>query len=393
MKNIVNYSIFQLYKRKQITIITIVMVIISFCVMEYTIYDYFAIRAGKYYAKDIIPYEDDEVYRIDVGKYMTSLSEEVFEGIYCLYNEIKCVDGVLHCGFYGTNYNEDEEEGVICVYGDILELFDVKLESDRQADIDAESGIGCVWVGSELSDIYSVGDEYIFDMSTRCKVQGILPPNKRILDTSFYMYGRILDIDNMIVVQMDEIPDSEFYLPTCLDDFYFCIDKNTDIVKIKTEIYDIGQKYGIDIREIFSMEEMYSILVKELVAESGERYLLPLVMLIASVMGLIIATMISIKTNKRDSGIMIANGMTINEVSGIYIFENIIKIVIGVIISYFYCVKLLKEDGETGYMDILKLARMTYAVIVILITIISNVTVVKYFRNKMPCELIGGAND
>lgn len=386
MKNIVRYSIYQLYKGKRITLITMAMVIISFCVLEYTVFDYFAVRAGKYYAEEIIPYGDDEVYRIDVSKYGFCSSGESLENINKFYREVKNLEDLEYCGLYSNDEGE-----TIYVYGDVMTLFGIDLEEYQSSEI-IEDDRANVWIGSGLLNDYSIGDEYIFDMWTRCKVVGVIPSNKKMLSGEFYQYGEIVDLDNKIIVQMESVPDADMYLPTGLNNFYFCINEQMDIDEVLDEIYSIGEKCNIDISGITSLKTIYKNVEKQLVSEAGERYLLPVVMLVSAVIGMMIATMISIKINKKDAGIMVANGMPIKELAGIYIFENIIKIVFALVVAYFYCIDKVKDEYK-GYYVIYKLASKTFIAITLIVIVVSNLSVVLYFKNKLPHELIGGAND
>lgn len=390
MKNIVMYSVFQLYKRKHITLITIVMVVVSFCIMGYYIFDYFAIRAGEFYAKKYVTYDEEEIYRIDISKYIVcNVGEDRVNAIYDFYDAVKSMDGIEGCGAYYLD-TYAEIDNVVYVYGDVMEIFGLKLEDYCS---DGDNTYGCVWVGSELADEYAVNSNYIssFDGLTY-NVTGIIPPDVGILSDSFYTYGEIVKLDDRVVVKLDDTECSKLMLPMCLNNFYFALEKDSDIDEVINRIHEIGKEYDIDINGIISLEHMFDENVYRIIESAGQTYLLPFVMLLSSIIGLIISTMISIKTNKRDSGIMIANGMTIREVSGIYFFENILRVIIGVIASFIYCnKKMIEEFGR--YQEIFKLAVCVYILMALLVVIISNVVIVLYFNKKMPCALIGEAND
>lgn len=386
MKNIITYSIFQLYKHKKITLITVAMVIISFCVLGYAVFDYYACRAGEYYAKDILEYDTEDIYRIDISKYIIcnmGLENDIFN----FYEDVRSIDDIKSCGAYYLD--TDVEMGrEVYVYGDVMEMFGIEI-----GEYESEKPDNSYIFGVDIADKYGMGNRYVssFDGMSYI-VSNVLPRDTEMLSGEMDAYGEIINLNDRVIIVMDNQELKELFFPMCLNNFYFTVDDSDDLERIIEEIHNIGEKNGIDINGIISLEHMFDETVRMLISYAGSTYLLPFVMFISATLGLVIASMISLMTNKRDSGIMIANGMTIREVSGMYFCENIIKVLLGLIVSLVYCSnKMVEEFGQ--YQRCFNYAICTFIMLAIFVVVISNLVICKYFRNKMPCALIGEVND
>jgi hypothetical protein len=222
------------------------------------------------------------------------------------------------------------------------------------------------------------------------RVNSILSADRRFIsDDYIHSAGKIINLDDYIIMDFDYLIEHqpEFIL-NAINNFYIILSPDSDINMMCDEIEKLALEYEIDIYGINSMEVLFEHSARNAAYDAGERYLMPVVMLLCSLIAMAIATLISMRTNRRDMGIMLANGMTRIDIAMIFIFENIFKIVVAYIISLVFW-NVSTDSLVLNRYELQQVILPLFSIVVIFVAVISSLTPLVYMKNKIPCRLIG----
>lgn len=187
-----------------------------------------------------------------------------------------------------------------------------------------------VLVGSELSDKFIIGNEYVIGDSKKIKVVGGLESGSRFYGTSLFENpkGSICLDGYMIfpeVYDYDEIVSS-----TACNNSILAYKLNQNASE---EIKKAAALNGLYV-EVYTLNDRLEAVLKEDDTYKDMR-LLMYIMLLLSLVAFSTAGIVSIITNKNEIGIYYSCGFSTLNISGIIIIENILQLGLSMIVSVF----------------------------------------------------------
>lgn len=381
MKNLIWYAICQLYKRKYMSLLTMAMLLFSFIILEYSGINYVSFRYSEWKTKTVVQYEYDDIYNINLFKYAFAGREDI-EKLAEFYDSLGYVEGLECYGIYSVY--EEGDVNVLYLSANLEKLCGISL-----CDKDV---VGEAFVGKNIDSEFPVGSEYYDEMTgISFVISGTINIGSRFISADYFGgNGSFLELDNYIIVDYDALLDKdENFILNGINNFYIVVSEYVDKNNVFQEIQELSEKTGVDIYGINSMDYLFKQLTEKSVSDAGERYLMPLILLICSCMAMMVATMISVRINKRDAGIMLANSMTRRDIIIIYIFENVIKVLPAFLISILFW--YMRADYYLEHaQEIFGYLIPFYLLTAVVVVGISSMVPIAFFRRRMPYELIGG---
>lgn len=386
MKNLMWYGICQLYKKKFISIMTIAMLALSFIILEYAGIQYFSFRYSEIMADSVLEYDSEDIYNINVSKYAFAAEEEIKQ-LTDFYKAFCNIEGMECYGMYFEWAGSDDEAKYMYISDTLAQMCGVYLGSKVDS---ASDGFGYAAVGKNVSGTHTIGSE-VSDPNTMedYRIETELDAGSQFISDSYIQTaGRIVSLDDYIVMDFEYLIERQpVFILNALNNFYFVVSSDADYEAVCAEIEELAIEYNIDIYGINSMKVLFENSARKAAYEAGERYLMPFVMLICSLLAMSIATLISMRTNRRDMGIMLANGMTRMDITVIYIFENILKILVSYVLSLVFW--KVNAIFEVLNFELQRIILLMFLFVAVVVAAISSITPMLYMKNKIPCQLIG----
>lgn len=385
MKNLMWYGICQLYKRKFVSLLTIVMLALSFIVLEYSGISYLSFHYSEIMADSVLKYDSEDIYNINISKYAFAGKDEI-DKLNSFYKAFGSIEGMEGYGMYFETC--DSVDKYIYISETLAPICGVYFDNKTST---ATEEVGYGMVGQNLSNVCPVGS-VVFDPNTmeNFRVISTLPDDSWFIsDDYIHSAGKIINLDDYIIMNFDYLIEHQpGFILNAINNFYIVLSPDSNVVAVCNEIEKLALEYDVDIYGINSMKVLFEHSAKNSAYDAGERYLMPVVMLMCSLIAMSIATLISMRTNRRDMGIMLANGMTRMDVAMIYIFENIFKIVVAYIISLVFW-NVSTDSVILNRHELQQVILPIFTIVVVFVIVISSLTPLVYMRNKIPCKLIG----
>lgn len=383
MKDIFWYSLSQIFRKKTISVLTTMVLAISFILIQYAGMKYLGYRYSEWKAKEVIKYDFSDIYNINLSRYAFSGAREI-KNLSIFYKEFENIDGVVGYGSFIEEY--DDMTGITYLYisGELLKLCGI-----NNAFTDDEN---VALVGNKLTDKYPLESEvfdYLLSGDMEYKVEAVMNEGSRFISSQYIdVSGRLIDLDYAIVFDLDKFLDGNegLIMQSMVNDFYFIVDDNANKDEIMESINSLADMLDIKLYGINSMKALFRENAVYAAESIGETYLMPIVMMICALISLVIATLISIRISRHNMGIMMANGFTRREGTLIYILENIIKITFAYLVSLAYWSVNFYEFGDEK--ELLDISLKVNVIMAIVIILISSIVPIIYINNKKPCELI-----
>lgn len=374
MKYCMWYALAQLLKNKITAIITTAMAALGFILVGYAGVTYARFHHAELVAKETTNYDIKNIYNIIFFKYIYAYKAEK-EQLRELYYYIKEMPDVSFCGFYFYFENElyiTPELGTLC---------GLQLVADENKN--------SAWVGANITDAYPIGKnvQSTYDYT----IQGVLPEGSVFWGSQFIdSGGTLVNLDDCIVMDVDKLieADNEYITNGIINDFYFYVADLDNIEKVTQDIKSKADALGIDIYGINSMDVLFESQTRDAMDMAGERYYMPLVLFICSCIGMLLATLISYKTNRHDTNIMLMNGFTRRDISWIFLFENAYKSVAAFVIMLAYW---RNDKSAIEYSDNINMAPFLFGVGVLGLMLIwvSSLPVIVKLKSNLPVSLVG----
>lgn len=388
MKELFWYGVNQLFRKKTISMLTVIMLAVSFILMQYAGVKYVGYRYSEWKAKSVVKYDFDDVYNINMFRYAFGGVEEI-ELLTEFYVKFNDIDGIAGYGILIEEDNAEEDITYLYISGSLLKLcgIDNCFSDDENA----------VMVGNKLVDEYPLGSEvtdYLLSNEIKYTVKAVMDEGSKFISEQYIdVRGKLIDLDYSLVFDLDKFVDRHkgFIMQAMVNNFYFIAEDNADKDKIIKDINLLADELGVKIYGINSMEDLFAENAMYAAESMGETYLMPFVMTVCAFVSLVIATFISIRSSRCDMGIMLANGFTCREGALVYIYENIIKIIFSYLVSVVYwSVNFGKFIDEQ---ELIRVSLKANVFVVIAITLLSSIVPIIYINNRKPCELIGKRYD
>lgn len=350
------------------------MAALGFILVGYAGVTYARFHNAELVAKKTTNYDMKNIYNINFFKYVYAYKEEKAL-LKELYYYIKEMPDVSFCGFYFYFENElyiTPELGTLC---------GLQLVADENKN--------SAWAGANIADAYPIGKnvQSTYDYT----IQGVLPEGSVFLGSQFIdSGGSLVNLDDCIVMDVDKLieADNEYITNGIINDFYFYVADSDNIEHVKQDIKNKADALGLDVYGINSLDVLFEKQARDAMDMAGEHYYMPFVLFICSCIGMLLATLISYKTNRHDTNIMLMNGFTRRDISWIFLFENAYKSVAAFVIMLAYWIS---DKSAIEYSNNINMTPLLFGVGVLGIILIwaSSLPVIVKLKTSLPISLVG----
>lgn len=281
---------------RSIIIVLIIAVSIISCTYAYLDYRYFGRTQAA--IEDVVNVNLNNIYSIRFDKYIYASTKENL-GLYNLYMYIKNLEEVKYCGAYWYQ----EEPATLYASKELLDMCGI----------------------DEIKD----GTVFLADSATE---MGTID----ISDYKYESFEQMIEANNVYITN------------GIINNFYFTIE-DTYSNSIKNMIFDKAKELDIDIYGINSVADIMREKQRQTMALAGERYMLPIVLLICALMTLAIENAVTFVTDKKDMIVMLRCGYSRMDIVMIYLMEGFLKLIIAFIcvgIYYFMNIPIVTMTTE-----------------------------------------------
>lgn len=338
------------------------------------------------------------------------LDEEYIEKISTYIEQLKEISGVKYAGAYycsmctfeETFYNEEyadinkqcTDELALINYPqrsivlnsdfELFEMYDIKYDKSAYEAAVSEGCIPVV-VGNAYQDLFEVGDKLTFREDTY-KIINILDKPVRWMNET---YGIAVSSDNTINLDYYFIIPREygFMGSAYMHSIYFYVDEQTSVKTVCNLATAIALESDIHVSMKTVSESFEEI--KESRDESAElTSYMYIAMILVSIISASTANIVSVLFRKKEIGILIANGVSNNEVFKITFFETLVKVLISCAIVMIMSVNSYKDTIGPNFQEILFDSAVVVWMLGVIILVISTIFPAIYIHGKKPREFL-----
>lgn len=325
------YALCQLYKNKIQTIITTIMIALSFIVITYAGITYLQFIGDEWKAGKVVKGDFKDIYHINLVNYFVAGGDEIYL-LNELYQWMQEQPELEWCGFY-YYYEEDK---ILYVSGQILDMCGIEVEKTEEKS---------AWVGYKRQADIPVGSEFKVQ-DIEFKAVSCLDENCRFIDEAFVSgIAALITLDDYVIVDLDVmIKENPSEITNgIVNNLYYEVKTGSDAGLFEKKLREKSDELGLDIYGINNLKALFKASARDAMEKAGERYLMPLVLVLCACAALCVCSMQSYQINRHDSSVMLSCGMTRRDISGIYTCENLIKILAGYSLSLMYWVRENRE--------------------------------------------------
>lgn len=376
MRGCLWYSFAQLFKDMFMSVLTTVMLAVGMILTCHAGVTYMTYHHAELEAKQYMDCDTDLVYHINFFKYIYAFSEDKYR-LKELCDYIRELPEVDFSGFY--YYTSDN---MLFISPELAGLCGIHLEN--------QDGLYSAWAGAGLAEKYPVGSG-VDDGHTQsmCTVKSVLEPDSFFFGGQFLDSADIVCLDDYIVADADALTDRdiEYITNGIINNFYFCVKSEEEAGYVKACIEDKADALQLDVYGIQSLDSIFEENARSAMGSAGEQYYMPVTVLLCSCLGMLLATMISYKRNKRDCDIMLMNGYTRRNLAGIFLLQNVYKMAAAYIAAVLYW---CNDEHAAEYAGTLNLTPLLAAVGVlgVFLVWICSLPVLIKFKVSTPMSLV-----
>ncbi len=382
MRYCIWYAICDLFNKRILTIVTIVMFATSFVVIEKSGLFYLTYNYNRIQAKDVITTSFDQTYKVNISKYSTGFcSENDRDNIIDFLNEIDSLECIEISGLYFES-SGDVEHPILFISKKLLNMCGIV--DDKYADFSCLAGENTGYKDGDTFKIHDDMPDYVFTVSGNTK------KNKKFIASSYLdSSGKILELDDYIIISMESLLEIEpWYIVNGLNNIYFVAKEGYSKKYIINEIEMVAHDCDIDLYGVKTLNEAFDEFSKYAMENVGVNYLIPLALVACSIITMLMGSSYSIKLNKKDYGIMLANGMTHMDISLISVIAVEMKIIIAFVMASVYVYvnsNIIDENGIVMFKRLFP-AYILFLLIISLIVIGITATMVNLENTKSKIE-------
>lgn len=394
MKKIIKYMLYQIYVKQRLFIMEIVMMLVAFLVLQYSIINNYSVRLAEINTKSILEYDTERIYKLNLDLYIQNFtSSEMQNNLVSFFSQMEKVPGIEQCGefwYIPKGEMNDSEYNQLFVSENLQKLCLNKSLPETNMSKDNQDARLCpVVVGNDLENIYPCGTVfYSTEYDINCIVVSILEKGSRWIAPQY---------SDLLYISLDECmiyPADYFYelyphfICNGLNDAYIAVDNAEDISYITEYINQLAHDNNIVINDVIGLDKLFHIRTVNRRDVMGELVIMPIILFAISVFTIVLTCIISVKKNIRDYGIMLSNGMSVMDISAMYFIENTIKINIAFWLAYLYWYFNIKSSFNYMFYaleDITGIMLICLAVFIVLLNIVPEIIL----RRIRPVEMIG----
>ena len=378
------YSICQLYKKRKITILTIVMSAMGFAVIYYAMINYAFYQYPKKQAAKLVSYDIQNVYMLAYQVLYVPIGNEELQHILSFDHSLDNVEDVMSHGMFFLENSYDGGENKFYMQKSISSLCNLYNTDGIMIDYDVnKSEYGFAVAGYNYAMEYPVGSVYEDDYGIKYVITDHLKKNSHYIpDDNIGNAG--INLDDVIILDYDyALSQNITLLYNGLTSYYIVTDNKLAV----DELIDEANGKGLHIYGINNIEDKYNRDIKDYMWANGESYYFPLILYIASMISLLMSSMISVYVNKKDMGIMLVNGISKRQLIAMISLQNAIRIAAFVVIAVFIWIYF--GSRLTGAMKELTTKLIPWASIVPIVSyLLINVLSINMIRDKKAYELL-----
>lgn len=396
----------QILSRKAMFLLSTILLCITFLIIFYHTLIVGIFLYQKHIVKDIMAEDREDVFVLELGKYMMPTDEDV-EKLNRFGILLKEVEGIKYSGAcYEDGMGiEGVDEKVIAISADLCPLCQLKnmegnavsftgmkkkalpgsRRNERNADVKQS-----VLVGYNLGKNYPVGYSFTDQTTgTEYVVTDILQKGSRWFEGQLGYGDLDINLDDCVIVDEDARLKQEDGRLNGLAMFIYVKQPETDADSIKGTVISLAERCGLDLYNSYSIKKILER-NKQSVFDDPVEYYLVLVMLVLSVAVAIVCSVINVILRKKSIGIMYAVGYSMRDLQGMLLLENMIRIGVAFAVAYAYW--RMNERALYGGVNMPILTYMLPCLVTgtLFIIWISSIVPIRQLSKMHPAALIGG---
>lgn len=397
----------QILSRKAMFLLSTILLCITFLIIVYHTLIVGIFFYQKHVVKDIVAENQEDVFILDLGKYMMPTNEDIEElnrfGILMKdveeikYSGVCYEDGI---GIEGVDEKVMVISADLCplcqlknVEGNAVSFTEVKKKKALPGSRRNERKTGekqSVLVGYNLRKDYPVGYSFT-DQTTATEyvVTDILQEGSRWFEGRLGFGDLDIDLDDCLIVDEDARLKRGDDRLTGLAAFIYVKESETDADQIKGAVISLAEECGLDLYNAHSLKKILTK-NKQSVFDDPIEYYLVVIMLILALIVAIVCSMINVFLRKNSIGIMYAVGYSMRDVQGMVLLENVIRIGVAFAVSYAYWRVNEMEIYGGMNMPILNYMLPWMVIGTVFIIWISSILPIRQLSKMYPATLIGG---
>ncbi len=384
MKKILKYTFYQIVTKLKSFSLEVLVMLMAFVVLLYSLVNNYSVKLLEKTTKEIMSQDAEQVYNLNLDLYLQNFtSNDMQNNIISFLDDIGSMEEVMYSGvFWLEEMQEVQDYDCFFVSQNLLGLC---------IDVPWSEGDGLcpVLVGSKLGDEFPVGTVFYDKFhDIDCKVVGKLEENSRWFgdEHSDLLY---INIDECMVYSADFfVKNNPYTIINGLNDAYVVIKSGYDEEKVIQEINSIALANNVILNHVVQMEEAFDIEEMHRRDVRDELVIMPILLFVIAVSVILLTSIISIRKNKSNIGIMLSNGMTRADIAGIYFAENLIKINLAFWPAYIYWSNKIDDIFHFMGNALDELTLIMVFAMVVLVAVVSLLPVM-LLRRETPIEMVG----
>ena len=416
LANTIYYGISHLYNKRKFFLVSLMVMVAGIILIFNTFIVYFASYSDIAKERKLLGTLRDDLYKVK-STYVTldfSYYDAYRDFLMQIKNDYNIGIYQLTGDSFTDSFNEKEVQEMKNRFPDMIDLSGDKpiipmlrmdeclihkigfkdengYEIDLQTD---EKGRKEIAVGSELKPYIKIGDELVDNRhKTVYVVKYILEDNQKWTDGELLNSSNIISLNHYIITPLDLENCDSFECASFVGNIYLCDDDGEEGI-IDTKIESIkkqAEQNGFFV-DIYSMDEMEKISLKENNDEFKFCFMLAGLMIVTVTVIIIILSILSWISDYHDIGILYANGFTGKDIFRIILIENTFKLLISAVFSMAWInirnwSDLLIEADNRLYIGI---AYMSIVIIYFIVLLLSSVVSFILINRVSPSNLLKG---
>lgn len=384
MNNIFWRAVYQIYKKKGFSLLSVLMMTVAVAVMFYAFVLYSFYHYPLRQARRILCDDVRDVYKLEYRMVLAPVPEDELSELYLFYDELGRMEGIDKSGMYAMSYNYAADMQELYLQRNIADLCRLQTVHGAAVDLEETESYGMAYVGSEMAARYPKGSIYTSTDGEQYMVLDVLDKN---VEWFFDEPGTpVLDLDYAVLLDYDYLLDRDLsHIRKGVNNYYF-VTKDADMSDI---VMQLAEKYNLKLYGVSDLNSIYHGYIKSDMLAVGEAYYFPLLLYLASVIAIMMASMTMLLSNKSDYGIMLTNGMTKRQVMTVIVLENLFKLLASCILAALYWFFNMNKLDSIFYMvipDSIAVTVLLGIITVVLISIIPVILIRRYQINDMLAE-------
>lgn len=369
-------------KHKIKTLFIIVMMIIAFLAVEFSIFLSSNYLIKPYIFNSITSGRTDSIYALSMDKYYfldNDADNELSPSMTNIYSMIEAIDenDNVSSGSYWVTENEDGSN-MFFVSQSLLDCGRMGELTSNMLAVDTNTGYQGMAVGYDIADQYPLGSLYE-DSGVTYEVRYIMPKGSKWISEIGDSDNTYIDLDNMLIACNDYLFDmNSMYMINGLTSVLVAANNEVSASEIEKIVEDASSKYNIEVYNITSLSDIVTWDIKHM-RELPEELYIAFFLFLCIITAFFVVIIVLMYLDRRNIGILLTNGYSRREICMLYS----VKSTMGLLVSYLISLWIWNIINAT-YFDYITPINWVFIpitlVIFILILLISCIITCRYIR-------------